>query len=82
MADTAQVLPLVRPEEGVRRVAVLGAFRVTDARGRDVTPKGRKTRALLAAVLLARIPVPRERLAGLFWGDRGDEPKLADKAKN
>lgn len=77
MADTAQVLPLVRPEEGLRRVAVMGAFRITDARGRDFTPKGRKTRALLAMAVLARGPVSRERLATMFWGDRGEEQAKA-----
>src|SRR5438105_718092 len=77
MAETAQVLPLLRPEEGVRRVAVLGAFRVVDAHGRDLTPKGRKTRALLAYLLLAPGPVGRERLATMFWGDRGDDQAKA-----
>src|SRR5262245_22089343 len=77
MADTAQVLPLVRPEEGTRRVSVIGVFRVADGRGRDLTPKGRKTRALLALVLLTRGPVSRERLAAMFWGDRGEEQAKA-----
>src|SRR5689334_16710390 len=77
MAETAQVLPLHRTEEPPRRVALCGPFRVSDAHSRDLTPRGRKTRALLAHVLLTRGPVRRERLAAMFWGDRGEEQAKA-----
>lgn len=45
------------------------ARRIAD--GDDVTPRGRKARALLAYLLLERRPVDRERLAGLLWSERG-----------
>lgn len=41
------------------------------ADGADVTPRGRKSRALLAYLLLERKPVDRDRLAGLLWSERG-----------
>lgn len=77
MAETARVLPLVRAGEGPRRASVLGAFRLAGAGGADSTPRAKKTRALLAYVLLAPGPVPRERLAALFWGDRGEDQAKA-----
>src|SRR5262249_34264308 len=46
----------------------------TSADGRDLTPPGRKLRALIA--LLALAPAggwPRERLTALLWGDRDEE---------
>ncbi|MFZ5477492.1 MAG: AfsR/SARP family transcriptional regulator [Myxococcota bacterium] len=77
MAETARVLPLVRAGEGAHRATLLGAFRLTAAGGANLTPRARKTRALLAYVLMSPGPVPRERLAALLWGDRGDEQAKA-----
>ncbi len=39
--------------------------------GADVTPRGRKARALLAYLLLERKPFDRDRVAGLLWSERG-----------
>lgn len=76
MAETARVLPLRAEEEG-HSASVLGAFRLSRAGGADRTPRGRKTRALLAYLLLTPGPAPRDRLASLFWGDRGEEQAKA-----
>jgi TolB-like protein/DNA-binding SARP family transcriptional activator len=59
-------------------VQLIGPFRLSALDGpgadRSVLPvQGRRTRALLATLLLApQQTMGRERLAGLFWGDRGD----------
>jgi DNA-binding SARP family transcriptional activator/TolB-like protein/Tfp pilus assembly protein PilF len=51
-----------------------GSFAIFDiSDGRDVTPRGRKARSIIA--YLASRPdtrVPRERVAELLWGDRGE----------
>jgi DNA-binding SARP family transcriptional activator len=49
----------------------LGNFRLTKF-GQDVTPLGRKTRALIAHLALVGDAVSRERLAGLLWSERGE----------
>lgn len=77
MAETARVLPLVRAEEGGHRANVLGPFRLSRPGGADRTPRARKSRALLAYLLLTPGPVSRERLAALFWGDRGEDQAKA-----
>ncbi|MBS0332075.1 MAG: hypothetical protein JSS35_04865, partial [Proteobacteria bacterium] len=59
------------------RARVFGAFRLESPNGAAVTPVGRKARALLAYLLLTEGPAPRERLAGLLWGDRGAEQARA-----
>jgi DNA-binding SARP family transcriptional activator len=56
------------------RARLFGSFRFETDQGEAPGPLGRKTRALLAYLLLAgRDPVSRETLAGLLWGDRGEE---------
>lgn len=51
-----------------------GDFQLIAPDGRDMTPRGRKARALLAWLALhPDRPVSRERLCGLLWGDRGEE---------
>jgi DNA-binding SARP family transcriptional activator/TolB-like protein len=77
MAETARVLPLVRVGEGTHRATLLGAFRLASPTGANLTPRAKKTRALLAYLLLNPAPVTRERLAALLWGDRGDEQAKA-----
>src|SRR6202008_3182725 len=56
------------------RVQVLGGFELRGAQGDDLTPPGKKLRALVA--LLALAPAggwPRERLTALLWDERDEE---------
>ena len=56
---------------GICRVNLIGPFRLFGAGGQPIVIQGRRTRALLGYLLLApQQDVARERLAGLFWGDR------------
>lgn len=60
------------------RVRCLGGLHLVEVRsGTDMTPAKRKPRALLAYLSLEKVPVGRERLAALLWGDRGDEQARA-----
>lgn len=53
---------------------VLGGFELRAADGRDLTPPGKKLRALIACLALPPGKVwPRERLTALLWGDRDEE---------
>lgn len=64
--DTPALLPL--------RVRVLGGLELRSTDGRDLTPPGRKLRALVA--LLAVAPAAgwqREQLTALLWSDRDEE---------
>ncbi len=57
---------------------VFGSFRVVASDGLDVTPGGRKARALIAYLVLADgEAVTRDRLAGLLWSERGDDQARA-----
>lgn len=76
MAETARVVPL-RAETTPHQAKVLGGFRLTRPGGVDATPRARKTRALLAFLLVTRQAWPRERLASLLWSDRADEQAKA-----
>lgn len=58
-------------------LTLLGPLRLVGKAGDDLTPKARKTRALLAIVALSKGPVPRSRLTDLLWGDRGEEQARA-----
>jgi TolB-like protein/DNA-binding SARP family transcriptional activator len=54
-------------------VQLFGPFRLAGPDGAAIPIQGRRTRALLATLLLApQQTMGRERLAGLFWGDRSD----------
>jgi DNA-binding SARP family transcriptional activator/TolB-like protein len=56
------------------RLRVLGGFQLTGADGADLSPPGKKLRALIA--LLALAPAggwSRERLTAFLWGDRDEE---------
>src|SRR5215203_470575 len=60
------------------RISVIGAFRVLAHDGEDLTPRGRKARALLA--LLALTPTRRRSRPALqdkLWSDRGPEQGAA-----
>ena len=59
------------------RARLFGSFFLIGASGREVTHLGKKTRALVAYLLLADGPVRRERLAELLWGDRAEEQARA-----
>src|SRR5215208_5189949 len=64
-----------RPE---LRICVIGAFRALTRDGEDLTPRGRKARALLA--LLALTPTRRRSRTALqdkLWSDRGPEQGAA-----
>jgi DNA-binding SARP family transcriptional activator len=55
-----------------------GEFRLLDRLGgHDVSPRGRKARAIIAYLAAQVTSVSRERLAGLLWSERGDEQARA-----
>jgi len=58
-------------------LSLLGPVRLSSKTGEDLTPKARKTRALLAVIALARGNVPRAQLTNLLWGDRGEDQAKA-----
>jgi len=58
-------------------LSLLGPVRLSSKSGEDLTPKARKTRALLAVIALAKGNVPRAHLTNLLWGDRGEEQAKA-----
>jgi len=63
-----------RESESRLRVNTAGCFAVFSIEsGREVTPRGRKARAILAYLIATSgTKVPRERVAELLWGDRGE----------
>lgn len=57
---------------------MFGELRLRGPDGADVTPRGRKARAMIA--WLSRCPsrsAGRDRIVGLFWGERGEEQARA-----
>ncbi len=58
-------------------LSLLGPLRLLGRTGEDLTPKPRKTRALLAVIALAKGSVTRSRLTDLLWGDRGEDQAKA-----
>jgi TolB-like protein/Tfp pilus assembly protein PilF/DNA-binding winged helix-turn-helix (wHTH) protein len=65
------------PERNVR-LAILGSFSLRDAADREIAPRSRKNRALLAVLALStNRTMTRERIATLLWGDHGDEQARA-----
>lgn len=59
-------------------VRVLGGFELSGAGGGDLTPSGKKLRALVALLALPpRLGWSREQLTGLLWGDRDEEQARA-----
>ncbi len=71
MADQGQSADLLWSSEAT--LELLGTVRLGNDAGDDLTPRPRKTRALLALLALAKGPVPRSRLIDLLWGDRGED---------
>ena len=62
----------------VFRLRLFGMFGAQDLNGNDITPRGRKARALAAYIALSGgKPIPRERLAALLWGQRAEEQARA-----
>src|SRR5579883_1120325 len=60
------------------RLTLLGQMQAEDASGRNVLPRSRKTRALLAVLALAAPkPVLRLRLIGLLWSQRAPQQARA-----
>src|SRR5262245_2979526 len=56
------------------RLRVLGGFQLTGADDTDLSPPGKKLRALIALLALAPdAGWPRERLTAFLWGDRDEE---------
>jgi DNA-binding SARP family transcriptional activator len=56
---------------GMARIHLLGVFRMASSTGVDVTPRGHKTRALLAYLVLAHGGIAeRSDLTALLWSDR------------
>ncbi|HYZ48428.1 MAG TPA: BTAD domain-containing putative transcriptional regulator, partial [Sphingomonas sp.] len=65
------------PEPEPVSVQLIGGFRLCEG-GRDATPRGRKGRALLAALALSENgAASRDRLTALLWGDRAEEQARA-----
>lgn len=58
-------------------IAVLGGLEVTGDKGAIKLPSSRKTRALLAYLLLTDRPQRRDHLCDLFWPDGADDPRAA-----
>jgi TolB-like protein/DNA-binding SARP family transcriptional activator len=75
MADQGQKPDLLWTSEP--SLELLGPLRLGNSAGDDLTPKPRKTRALLALVALSKGSIPRARLTDLLWGDRGEEQAKA-----
>src|SRR4051794_9559707 len=75
MADQGQAAELLWSSEAT--LELLGPVRLGNSAGDDLTPKVRKTRALLALLALSKGPVSRSRLIDLLWGDRGEEQAKA-----
>jgi TolB-like protein/Tfp pilus assembly protein PilF len=64
--------------QGKLTIRLLGAVAVQAADGRDVTPPGKKLRALLACLALGNEKGwARERLCALLWNDRAEEQARA-----
>ena len=75
MADQGQSADLLWSSD--LRLDLLGPVRLGSVAGEDLTPKARKTRALLAVLALSRLGIARSRLSDLLWGDRGEEQARA-----
>jgi TolB-like protein/DNA-binding SARP family transcriptional activator len=69
---------MVTVDRAVLCLRLLGGVEVIAAEGQDITPAGKKLRALIACLALApKGGWPRERLTALLWGDRDEEQARA-----
>lgn len=75
MADQGQSAQLMWSSDAT--LELLGSVRLGNTAGDDLTPKARKTRALLAVIATCRSSIPRGRLIHLLWGDRGEDQAKA-----
>ncbi len=56
------------------RARLDGSFALFDQSDHDVSPRGRKARAIIVYLIFHQdMRVPRERLMALLWGDRGEQ---------
>ncbi|MGY3439924.1 hypothetical protein [Marinovum sp. KMM 9879] len=70
-------MPTAKKTVGIS-VKLFGSFAITDAEGADRTPKGAKSKALVAMVLMAPdLTRSRAFLAQSLWSDRGQAQSLA-----
>ncbi|MEJ2122014.1 MAG: AAA family ATPase, partial [Alphaproteobacteria bacterium] len=72
--------PLTNDDQDVPSLCLklLGPFEAHDASGNQIAIPGRKTELLLAILAKAgRRGMPREKLIGLLWSDRGEEQARA-----
>lgn len=67
----------MREAGGRLRLRCLGSLRLEDSAGKDITPRTRRARAVLAYLALSGRPASRERLADLLWSDRAGEQARA-----
>src|SRR5262245_38228587 len=59
-------------------INLLGNFTIAGGDGRELTPTGKKLRALIACLALPPGAVwPRDKLIALLWADRGDDQARA-----
>jgi tetratricopeptide (TPR) repeat protein len=77
MATTDISCVPVDPKAAQYRLALLGSFALQRPDGSLVQGLGRKARALIAFVAMAKDPVERGRLAELLWSDRGRDQARA-----
>ena len=70
------LLASIEPAIPIRRwrVRIDGPFALLDGNGREISPLGRKSRAIIVYLVAhPDVRVPRERLTTLLWGDRGQQ---------
>lgn len=64
--------------EALFHLRLLGGLEIRTADGRDLTPPGRKLRALVACLALSPpMGWSREQLSALLWGDRDERQARA-----
>jgi len=60
------------------QINLLGNFTIAGGDGRELTPPGKKLRALIACLALPPGAAwPRDKLIAMLWGDRGDDQARA-----
>ena len=69
--------PVTTVEQAVVRLRLIGLMQASTIRNENVLPSGRKTRALLACIAMARRPVLRWRLAEQLWSRRSEDQARA-----